>query len=103
MTAGTLLSGQSQSGGLDLAAAGSWTAEYARTLEPLVDAAIRSHAAARNVVIDMAQVDLSTLTAPGCWSARYAYGPDAAAKRRSSVCADNHSSLFEKCVPAPTH
>ena len=38
MTAGTLQHVASRGDGLDLAAAGSWTAEHARALEPLIDA-----------------------------------------------------------------
>jgi len=43
--------------GLDLAATGSWTAEHAKTLEPLVDAATRPTSPVRRVAIDMARVD----------------------------------------------
>ncbi len=56
MAAGTLV-GQARGDGVSLQAAGSWTAEYARTLEPLVDAAARTKTAARSIAIDVAQID----------------------------------------------
>ena len=57
MTAGTMLSAQMRGDDLDLAAAGSWTAEHARALEPLVIAATRSQSAVRRIVIDVAKVE----------------------------------------------
>jgi phospholipid/cholesterol/gamma-HCH transport system permease protein len=57
VTAGTLLSGPSRGDRLELAAAGSWTAEYAQTLEPQVDAATRAKSPARSVAIDTARID----------------------------------------------
>ncbi len=57
MTAGTLLSGPLRGDDLYIAAAGSWTAEHAKTLEPLVEAATRPGSSLRRVAIDMAQVD----------------------------------------------
>ncbi len=65
MTAGTLLSGQLRGDRLDLAAAGAWTAEHARTLEPLVDAAIRSKTPVRSIAIDTAGID--RLDTFGAW------------------------------------
>jgi len=65
VTAGTLISGQSRGDGLDLAAAGSWTAEHARTLEPQIDAATRSNTAVRSVAIDAARID--QLDTYGAW------------------------------------
>jgi len=56
MAAGTLV-GQARGDGVSLQAAGSWTAEYARTLEPLVDAAVATKTAARSIAIDVAQID----------------------------------------------
>ncbi len=64
MTAGTLLIGQARGDRLDFTAAGSWTAEHAQTLEPLVDAATRP-APVRSVAIDMAQID--RLDTFGAW------------------------------------
>ena len=46
MAAGSLV-GQARGDGVSLSASGSWTAEYARTLEPLVDAAIGAKTTAR--------------------------------------------------------
>ena len=67
MTAGTLtvLSGQSGGDRLALAAAGSWTAEHAQALEPLVDAATRSKSPVRSIAIDTAQID--RLDSFGAW------------------------------------
>jgi phospholipid/cholesterol/gamma-HCH transport system permease protein len=65
VTAGTLLSGKARGDGLDLTAAGSWTAEHARTLEPLVLDATRTYGSIRRVVIDMAKVD--RLDTYGAW------------------------------------
>ena len=65
MTAGTLISGQSRGDGLDLAAAGSWTAEHAGTLEPQVDAATRTNSQVRKIAIDVARID--RLDTFGAW------------------------------------
>ena len=65
MTAGTLLSGQLRGDRLDLSAAGSWTAEYAQTLEPLVDAATRPKSPVRSIALDTAQID--RLDTFGAW------------------------------------
>ena len=102
MTAGTLLSGQSRGDGLDLAAAGSWTAEHARTLEPQVDAATRTDSPVRSVAIDMARIDqidtfgawlleraIRTWTSQGC-------------ETRLVGLREDYRGLFEK-VHAGTH
>jgi phospholipid/cholesterol/gamma-HCH transport system permease protein len=65
LTAGTLISGQSRGDGLDLAAAGSWTAEHALTLEPQVDAATHTDSPVRSVAIDVARID--HLDTYGAW------------------------------------
>jgi len=65
VTAGTLLSGQLRGDRLDLSAAGSWTAEYAQTLEPLVDAATRPKSPVRSIALDTAQID--RLDTFGAW------------------------------------
>jgi phospholipid/cholesterol/gamma-HCH transport system permease protein len=57
VTAGTLLIGSTRGDRLDLAAAGSWTAEHAQTLEPLVDAATKGNSPARNIAIDTARIE----------------------------------------------
>ena len=56
MAAGTLLA-QARGDGVNLLASGSWTAEYARTLEPLVEAAVGAKTAARTIAIDVAQIE----------------------------------------------
>ncbi len=67
MTAGTLTVQSGQSGGdrLSLAATGSWTAEHAQALEPLVDAATRPNSPVRSIAIDTAQID--RLDSFGAW------------------------------------
>ena len=65
MSAGTLLSGQLRGDRLDLAAAGSWTAENAQALEPLINAATRSKSPVRSIAIDTAQ--LEHLDTYGAW------------------------------------
>ncbi len=67
MAAGNLilLSGQSSSGHLDLAAVGSWTAENARSLEPLLDAATHPNSRVRSVAIDTVKID--QLDSFGAW------------------------------------
>ena len=64
MTAGTLISGQ-RGDGLALAATGSWTAEHARTLEPLIDSVTREKASIRSVAIDVARIE--RLDTYGAW------------------------------------
>jgi phospholipid/cholesterol/gamma-HCH transport system permease protein len=67
VTAGTLTVQSGQSGGdrLYLAATGSWTAEHAGALEPLVDAATRPNLPVHSVAIDTAQID--RLDSFGAW------------------------------------
>ena len=57
MTAGTLVSGPTLGDRMDLAAAGSWTAEHAQALEPIVEAATRTASGVRNIAIDTAQIE----------------------------------------------
>ena len=96
MTAGTLLSGQLRGDRLDLSAAGSWTAEHAQTLEPLIEAATRSKSPVRSVAIDTAQIEhLDTF---GAWLLERALrtwnsqGCDA----RLVGLRDDYHGLFEK-------
>ena len=101
MAAGTLLA-QAQGDGISLLASGIWTAEYARTLESLVDAVASARTAPRSVVIDVAKIERidtygawlieRTLRA---WSSR---GVEA----RLNGLPDRHRGLFEK-VQAGTH
>ena len=64
MTAGMLLSGQTQGDRVELSAAGSWTAEYAGTIEPQIDAATRG-VNVRNVSINLARIEY--LDTYGAW------------------------------------
>ncbi len=65
MTAGTLLSGQVTAGGLGLAASGSWTAEHARALEPLIEHATRTDTSVQRIVIDVTRIE--RLDTYGAW------------------------------------
>ena len=65
MTAGSLIGGQPRGDAFVLAAAGSWTAEHAKTLEPQVDDAARAETRARRIAIDAAQID--RLDSFGAW------------------------------------
>jgi len=64
VTAGMLLSGQTQGDRVELGAAGSWTAEYAGTIEPQIDAATRG-VNVRNVSINLARIEY--LDTYGAW------------------------------------
>ena len=102
MTAGTLISGQSRGDGLDLAAAGSWTAEHARTLEPQVDAVTRAGSRVRSVAIDVARIE--QLDTFGAWLLERAIrtwtGQGCSA--RLIGLRDDYRGLFDK-VRAGTH
>jgi len=67
VTAGTLTLLSEQSGGdrIGLAASGSWTAEYAQALEPLIDAVTRPMGPVRSVAVDMARIE--RLDSFGAW------------------------------------
>ena len=102
MTAGTLISGQSRGEGLDLAAAGSWTAEHARTLEPQVDIATRTNSQVRRVAIDVARID--RLDTFGAWLLERAMRTwtSQGCETRLIGLRDDYRGLFEK-VHAGTH
>jgi phospholipid/cholesterol/gamma-HCH transport system permease protein len=102
VTAGTLISGQSRGEGLDLAAAGSWTAEHARTLEPQVDAATRTNSQVRRVAIDVARID--RLDTFGAWLLERAMRTwtTQGCETRLIGLRDDYRGLFEK-VHAGTH
>jgi phospholipid/cholesterol/gamma-HCH transport system permease protein len=96
VTAGTLLSGPSRGDRLDLAAAGSWTAEYAQTLEPIVDAATRAPSGVRNISIDTAQIEhLDTF---GAWLLERALRTWISQGRDARIVGlkDDYRGLFEK-------
>ena len=102
MTAGTLISGQSRGDGLDLAAAGSWTAEHASTLEPQVDAVTRTNSQVRRVAIDVARID--RLDTFGAWLLERAMRTwtSQGCETRLIGLRDDYRGLFEK-VHAGTH
>lgn len=64
MTAGILLSSQTQGDWVELSAAGSWTAEYASAIEPQVDAVTRT-VTARGVAININRIEY--LDTYGAW------------------------------------
>jgi phospholipid/cholesterol/gamma-HCH transport system permease protein len=96
VTAGTFVSGQTRGNGLGITAAGSWTAQYARVLERVVDAATRSHATERTIVVDMAQID--RLDTYGAWLLERTLRTWSSQGCQTSVVglADNYGKLFEK-------
>jgi phospholipid/cholesterol/gamma-HCH transport system permease protein len=101
MAAGSLL-GQSRGDGVALSASGSWTAEYARTLEPLVEAAVRTKTAARSIAIDVAQIE--RIDTYGAWLIERtlrAWSSQGVETRLVGL-PDRHRGLFEK-VQAGTH
>ena len=102
MTAGTLISGQSRGDGLDLAAAGSWTAEHAGTLESQVDAATRTDSRVRSVAIDVARID--QLDTFGAWLLERAMRTwsGQGCEARLIGLRDDYRGLFDK-VHAGTH
>ncbi|MGH9806661.1 MAG: ABC transporter permease [Terriglobia bacterium] len=102
VTAGTLISGQSRGDGLDLAAAGSWTAEHANTLEPQVDAVTRKDSQARSIAIDVARID--RLDTFGAWLLERTIRTWTTQGRHIRVIGlrEDYRGLFEK-VRAGTH
>ena len=102
VTAGTLISGQSRGDGLDLAAAGSWTAEHARTLEPQVDAVTRTDARVRSVAVDVTRID--QLDTFGAWLLERAIRTWTGQGRATRLIGlrEDYRGLFEK-VHAGTH
>jgi phospholipid/cholesterol/gamma-HCH transport system permease protein len=101
MAAGTLL-GQTRSDGVALSASGAWTAEYARTLEPLVEAAVRTKTAARSIAIDVAQIE--RIDTYGAWLIERTLRTwsSQGVETRLVGLPDRHRGLFEK-VQAGTH
>ena len=101
MTAGTLISGQ-RGDGLALAATGSWTAEHARTLEPLVDAVTREKASIRSVAIDVARIE--RLDTYGAWLLERALRTwsSQGCETRIVGLSEDYRGLFEK-IRAGTH
>ncbi len=95
MAAGTLLA-QARGDGVSLLASGSWTAEYARTLEPLVDATVGAKTAARTIAIDVAQIE--RIDTYGAWLIERtlrAWSSQGIETRLNGL-PDRHRGLFEK-------
>ena len=101
MTAGTLISAQ-RGDGLALAASGSWTAEHARSLEPMVDTVTRQKAAVRSVAIDVARID--RLDTYGAWLLERALRnwSNQGCETRIVGLSEDYRGLFEK-IQAGTH
>ena len=101
MAAGSLL-GQARGDGVALSASGSWTAEYARTLEPLVEAAVATKTAARSIAIDVAQIE--RIDTYGAWLIERTLRTwsSQGVETRLIGLPDRHRGLFEK-VQAGTH
>jgi phospholipid/cholesterol/gamma-HCH transport system permease protein len=101
VAAGTLVS-QARGDSLALAAAGSWTAEHARALEPLINAVTRQKSPLRAVAIDVTRID--HIDTYGAWLLERALrawtsqGCDA----RIVGLPENYRGLFDK-VQAGTH
>jgi len=101
VTAGTLISGQ-RGDGLALAATGSWTAEHARTLEPLIDSVTREKASIRSVAIDVARIE--RLDTYGAWLLERALRTWSGhgCETRIVNLSEDYRGLFEK-IRAGTH
>ncbi|MGH6738139.1 MAG: MlaE family lipid ABC transporter permease subunit [Bradyrhizobium sp.] len=99
MAAGTLV-GQARGDGVSLLAAGTWTAEYAKTLEPLVDAAVTTKTAARSIAIDVAQID--RIDTYGAWLLERTLRAwtSQGVETRLVGLPDRHRGLFEKVQAA---
>lgn len=96
MTAGTLQIGTARGDRLDLAATGSWTAEHAQILEPLVDAATKSNSPVKNIALDTAQIEhLDTF---GAWLLERALRTWTSQGREARLVGlrDDYRGLFEK-------
>jgi len=95
MAAGTLV-GQARGDGVSLLAAGTWTAEHAKTLEPLVDAAVATKTAARSIAIDVAQID--RIDTYGAWLIERTLRAwtSQGVETRLVGLPDRHRGLFEK-------
>src|SRR3954452_24018951 len=95
MAAGTLV-GQARGDGVSLLAAGTWTAEYAKTLEPLVAAAVSTKTVARSIAIDVAQID--RIDTYGAWLIERTLRAwkSQGVETRLIGLPDRHRGLFEK-------
>src|ERR1035437_1298470 len=65
MSANPILDGVTTDDRLELVAAGSWTADHARELEPVVDAVAQTRGNIRQVALDLGKVE--RLDTVGAW------------------------------------
>jgi len=95
VAAGTLV-GQARGDAVSISASGTWTAEYARSLEPLVEAAVNAKTAARSVAIDVAQID--RIDTYGAWLIERTLRAwkNKGVEARLVGLPDRHRGLFEK-------
>jgi phospholipid/cholesterol/gamma-HCH transport system permease protein len=95
VAAGTLV-GQAHGDAVSLSASGSWTAEYARTLEALVEAAVGARTTARSVAIDVAQIE--RIDTYGAWLIERSLRAwkSRGIETRLVGLPDRHRGLFEK-------
>jgi len=95
VAAGTLV-GQARGDAVSISVSGTWTAEYARSLEPLVDAAVNAKTAARTIAIDVAQID--RIDTYGAWLIERTLRAlkDKGVETRLVGLPDRHRGLFEK-------
>ena len=101
VTAGTLISAQ-RGDGLALAASGAWTAEHARTLEPMVDAVTGKKTAVRSVAIDVQRIE--RIDTYGAWLLERALRTwsSQGCETRIVGLPEDYRGLFEK-IQAGTH
>jgi phospholipid/cholesterol/gamma-HCH transport system permease protein len=102
VTARGFLRGRMFGDALSLAAAGSWTAEHARTLERSVNAATRTKAPVRRVAIDLAEIE--RIDTYGAWLIERALRTwsSQGCETRIVGLAEDYRGLFEK-VHAGSH
>ena len=96
MTEATLISAEGRDGWVGFTAAGSWTAEHARMLEPVVTAATKAPVANQRIAVDMSQiVQLDTF---GAWLLERALRSwrDQGCETEIVGLRENYLGLFEK-------
>ena len=95
MTAGILLSGQTQGDYIELSAAGSWTAQYASAIEPQVDAATRGITASK-IAINVTRIEY--LDTYGAWLIERALRHWTSQGREARLVGlhEDYRGLFEK-------
>jgi phospholipid/cholesterol/gamma-HCH transport system permease protein len=102
VTAVSMLSGQLRGDSLVLTGGGAWTAEHARALEPLIEAATRAKPSIRSVAFDMTRVE--RVDSYGAWLLERAVRvwSDQGCEIRIIGLSEEHRGLFDK-VRAGTH